>query len=262
MTRKNDPGLRSTERFSSRVEAYAKARPGYPDGAMAWACEGLGGSGVAVDVGAGTGLSTRGLEGALGAGWDVVAVEPNASMRASGASIGRARWVDGTGEATGLADSSADLIVAAQAFHWFDADAAVREFRRVLRRDSGRVALIWNTHNTIVESMAAYKAIMMRHATEPPASPSCSGWKSADVSSIARSGVFGDVESRVFSNDQVLTLDGLIARAASSSYIPSEGAGYEALCADLRAHFDRYSEDGRVRLVYDTTVYRAEVVPE
>ncbi|CAE7200853.1 unnamed protein product [Symbiodinium necroappetens] len=240
--------------------AYAKARPGYPDGAMAWVVEGLDESGAAVDVGAGTGLSTRGLERALGDGWELIAVEPNASMREAGASSGRARWVDGTGEATGLADSSADLIVAAQAFHWFEPDKAMREFRRVLRRDSGRVALVWNTHDTAVESMAAYKAIMMRHATEPPASPSCSGWKSADVSAIENCGLFGGVESRVFSNDQVLPLDGLIARAASSSYIPSEGAGYEALCADLRAHFERYREDDRVRLVYDTTVYRAEAL--
>jgi SAM-dependent methyltransferase len=43
-----------------------------------------------------------------------------------------------------LPDRDVDLVVAAQAAHWFDPAAAGREFRRVLR-DGGAVAFVWNT---------------------------------------------------------------------------------------------------------------------
>ena len=47
------------------------------------------------------------------------------------------RVVDGSAEALPIADSSADAIVAAQAFHWFDRAKALPEFARVLGRTGG-----------------------------------------------------------------------------------------------------------------------------
>ena len=51
--------------------------------------------------------------------------------------------VAGSAEQTTLAEHSIDLVVAAQAFHWFDAPAARREFERILR-PRGAVVLLWN----------------------------------------------------------------------------------------------------------------------
>src|SRR4030095_4583501 len=96
------------------------------------------------DVGAGTGLLTRGL---LARGFDVVAVEPNPAMREACdrycAAFDRYRSVEGTGESMPLPAASIDLITAAQAFHWFDIDPARAECLRVLT-PHGKVALIWN----------------------------------------------------------------------------------------------------------------------
>ncbi|MDW5326756.1 class I SAM-dependent methyltransferase [Plantactinospora sp. KLBMP9567] len=98
----------------------------------------------AVDVGAGTGLWTHML---AGVGFrSVTAVEPNAAMRAAGQRDDGGHdivWRDGTGEATGLADGSADLLTMASSFHWVDFDSATAEFRRVLRPGGWFVAL-WN----------------------------------------------------------------------------------------------------------------------
>lgn len=226
---------------------------------MAWLVEGLPERGVAADVGAGTGLSTVPVAEALGEGWRVSAIEPNRAMREAGVSHPRIEWCDGTGEATGLDDASCDLVVCAQAFHWLDHARAVAEFRRVLR-DRGRVALVWNTHKADLPEMAAYKEIMMRHATEPPTSPSCSGWKASNIDALRESESFSDVESRTFTHEQSLTLDGLVDRALSSSYMPSVEEDVARVRDELSSYFELFASDGRVALTYDCVVHRAEVL--
>ena len=255
------PDPSPTERFSDRADAYARARPGYPTEAFEWIAEALPVAGVAVDVGAGTGLSALPLAETLPERWRVIAIEPNRAMRESAQAHDRVTWRDGTAEATGLGGGSCDLIVCAQAFHWFDGPRAAEEFRRALRDERGRVALLWNTHDTSRGEMAEYRDIMMRHATEPPTSPSCSGWKRADVSALSDSPTFGTVDRHAFANHQTLTREGLIDRALSSSYIPSEGAPADGVRTDLSAHFEKHQTDGLVRLSYDCVVYRAEALP-
>src|SRR4029077_17951001 len=74
---------------------------------------------VVVDLGSGTGLSTR-----WPAGWAarVVGVEPNPDMRA--VAVARAtpgvEYVDGVSHATGLPDGVADVVLAVQAMHWME----------------------------------------------------------------------------------------------------------------------------------------------
>nr|WP_315491647.1 class I SAM-dependent methyltransferase [uncultured Rhodoferax sp.] len=133
--------------FSSKVSDYAASRPDYPAAlfeALRVACHLKPGAMVA-DVGAGTGLLTQGL---LAQGYTVTAVEPSDSMRAAADHTLAARFAgyrsaSGTAEHLPLPDASADLITAAQAFHWFDIAAARAEFLRVLK-PQGQVALIWN----------------------------------------------------------------------------------------------------------------------
>src|SRR5687768_9148097 len=126
----------STKRFSSRVEAYVKYRPGYPPGVMELFRSEMGltpGSAVA-DVGSGTGISAEML---LKNGNTVYCVEPNAEMRGAAEKLlGKYpgfRSVAGTGEQTTLPDASVDLVICAQAFHWLDRERAAAEFRRICR---------------------------------------------------------------------------------------------------------------------------------
>lgn len=134
------------EIFSNKVTDYAASRPGYPAAlfdALRSVCK-LHPNAAVADIGAGTGLLTQGL---LKQGYRVTAIEPSDSMRAAadqslahcpGYSSAR-----GSAEHLSLPCASMDLITAAQAFHWFDIEAARSEFLRVLKPD-GKVALIWN----------------------------------------------------------------------------------------------------------------------
>ena len=86
-----------------------------------------------VDLGSGTGLSAR-LWADLAT--EVIGVEPSASMRARAARStpqANVRYVDGSGETTGLEAGSADLVTASQSLHWMDPGPTLHEVGRILR---------------------------------------------------------------------------------------------------------------------------------
>jgi ubiquinone/menaquinone biosynthesis C-methylase UbiE len=128
-----------TQRFTGRAEDYDRYRQRYPADAVldrlrTWC--GLTPTSRVADIGAGTGILA---EVFLANGNPVIAVEPNADMRhhmetrlAAHLNGRQLQVVDGTAEATTLADSSVDLIGAGRALHWFDRERAATEFRRIL----------------------------------------------------------------------------------------------------------------------------------
>lgn len=131
-------------RSFGRIAAdYDSARPEYAPEAIARALEllGLGPGSRVLDLAAGSGTLTRALAARLD---DLVAVEPDDEMRAllEARSPG-VEVLAGSAEAIPVPDSSVDAVFVGDAFHWFDAAAAVDELVRVLR-PTGGVALLWN----------------------------------------------------------------------------------------------------------------------
>ncbi len=273
----------STKRFSDRVEDYVKYRPGYPDavvstlGVEPWM--------VVADIGSGTGIST---EPFLRRGNTVYAVEPNADMRAKAEELlgGYAGFVSvgGKAEATGLADGSVDLIVAGQAFHWFDPVGTRAEWVRIARKGLGvgsgvgagtrggagvragegtrvgggggaRAALIWNERLMVMPFEAEYEELILTYA--------------GDYKTINHKNITGEQVGRFFApedyvlyqfeNGQDLDFEGLKGRLLSSSYIPKEGARYEEMMRALVELFGRYAQGGMVRVRYDTKMYVGKI---
>jgi SAM-dependent methyltransferase len=196
--------------FARAAAAYERGRPGYPPAAVDFLAARLrlGAGRRVVDLAAGTGKLARPL---LATGAEVIAVEPVAEMRA--ALPAGARAVEGTAEAMPLPRASADAVAVAQAFHWFDGDAALAEIRRVLR-PGGALALIWNRrrmddplNQAIEELIAPYRGHSSAFHT--------GAWRAA----FERTEAFGPLEGRVFPNDQSLDANGLVDRVASISFI-------------------------------------------
>jgi SAM-dependent methyltransferase len=247
--------LDPTERFGDRAQDYVKYRPSYPAAAIDAVLAGLGtpASLRAADIGAGTGISAR-LLGDRGV--RVTALEPNRAMREAAAPHPNVTFCDGTAEATGLDGGAFDLVLAAQSFHWFRAQAALLEFARI-SKPRARLVLMWNRRSADDAFTAGYRAAILEVGGESAAEQ-----MQFDEQAIARSGVFTAPSFQSFPNVQRLDLDGLIGRALSASYVPKEGPRAERLLELLRALHARHADaNGVVSLVYTTELHVAARAP-
>jgi len=166
--------------FDRVAGAYQNARPSYPAAAVEWVLEAAPGLRV-VDLAAGTGKLTEVL---VAAGAVVTAVEPLANMRAElERALPSVRAIAGTAERMPLPDASADAVFVAQAFHWFDAPAALAEIARVLV-PGGVLGLVWNLRDERVPWVADL-TVALRGA--------------ADVLAVSRGIAEGPLESERFS---------------------------------------------------------------
>lgn len=242
------------ERFGPRVEAYRRYRPGYPSALFEFLrrrCALRPGQ-VVADVGAGTGIFSRLL---LDQGLRVLAVEPNAPMRAAAqaelAPYTQCSVVAGAAEATTLQAGCADHVMAAQAFHWFDRARVREEFARILR-PGGWVILVWNDRRLDASPfLADYEGLLRSLGTDYGAVQERIPGAAELEEFFAR-----DFTSASFYNEQVFDLAGLEGRLLSSSYaLAAEDAGYPRMLEELRAIFTRRQRDGRVVFEYDTRVY-------
>jgi SAM-dependent methyltransferase len=224
-------------RFSRTVDNYRRYRPSYPEALVDWIVGHLAPRARVVDVGAGTGIFTRLLASRA---LDVIGVEPNADMRGAAEREGGARYLDGEAARLPLPSESADLIIAAQAFHWFPLDATLAEWRRVCRRD-GWCGVAFNlrvstpfadAYQKLLDDVAEYrvapKATEALRALEAKL-PSC--------------------ERTELPHAQPLDRDGFLGRAFSGSYL-AHAADQAGIRAALEALFERFSDNGRVTFVY------------
>jgi SAM-dependent methyltransferase len=246
--------LDAKSRFSDRVADYIKYRPSYPDEFVNWLIDlsGIQAGGTIADIGSGTGISSKLF---LDRGFQVIGIEPNDDMRSAAERLLTAYddfvSIKGSAEETLLDDSSVDLVIAGQAFHWFDRHAFGAECKRILK-PSGKVALFWNERLIdATEFLREYEALILKFATD---------YTKVDhgrMDDMVIANFFGKrPEIGVFPNVQVLDYEGLKGRLMSSSYVP---ATYDLqtpiMLSELRELFDRYAKNDRIELLYETKVY-------
>lgn len=244
----------STLRFTDRVDNYVKYRPNYPIEVTAFfesRC-GISKDSAIADIGSGTGISAKLF---LDHGCLVYGIEPNDAMRAAAESYlqpyERFVSINATAETTTLGDVSVDLIIAAQAFHWFEPEATRNEFKRILK-PGGYVALMWNERRTSSSDfLREYEELHFKYGRD---------YKEVRhdriTDKVLNAFFQKDFERVSFENHQTLDLDGLIGRIASSSYMPNDGDdAFSALIKDVEWLFAKYAEKGRIKVFYDTNIY-------
>jgi SAM-dependent methyltransferase len=232
--------------FERGATDYEQARPSYPAAAVDLVVEvlALAPGRRVLDLAAGTGKFTRLI---APSGAELIAVEPVAAMREElVARVPGVTALDGRAEAIPLDDAQVDAVVAAQAFHWFDADRALAEVHRVLR-DDGRLALVWNVRDERVEWVREFGAILVAAAGKKPYDDR-TDWPAV----VAATGGFGPLQRERFSYDQVVDAELLVQRAASTSFVSALPDDRRERCLDAVRELTRTHPDLAVR---DTFVF-------
>jgi SAM-dependent methyltransferase len=254
----NAEGLNPTERFTGLADCYARYRPSYPSEAidcLIHECA-LSPNSTVVDIGCGTGISTRLL---AERGLRVIGVDPNADMLTTakqtplGNVAGGIDYRQGKAEETGLDSGIAKAVTAFQAFHWFSNDATIGEFHRILE-PRGWLALMWNDRDDSDPLTAAYHRIL---TSTPEGQAITNSWRTS-TAILDNSPWFERPRAFTFSSEQLLNEEGLIGRALSASYAPREPIPLEKMKQGLRDLFARSQVDGIVRMRYQVHLFLAK----
>lgn len=127
------------DHFSGHASEYAAHRPTYPPALFAHLASLTAGHDLAWDSGTGNGQAAVDLAAHF---TRVVATDPSDAQISNAAPHGRVKYVIAKSEESPLETSSADIVTAAQALHWFDAEQFFLEVKRVVR-PSGVLA-VWS----------------------------------------------------------------------------------------------------------------------
>jgi SAM-dependent methyltransferase len=198
------------ESFGRDAERYDRARPRYPEALIERIVAASPGRDV-LDVGCGTGIAARQF---AAAGCRVLGVDVDPRMaelaRGHGIEVEVGRFEDWDPAGRGF-----DAVVAAQAWHWVDAEAGARQAARVLR-PYGRLALFWNVARTAEPALAeafagVYRAVLGEHPifgrALGPHTGGYSAFNDRANEAVRRSGAFEEPEDWEYAWDRTYTRD-------------------------------------------------------
>jgi len=251
---KSESDKNPTGRFSGLADVYAQSRPSYPDEALDFIVAhcGLKPGDTMVDVGCGTGISTRLF---AQRNLQLIGIEPNDDMRAKAESdrstfTHAPAYLKATAEQTGLNPHSANIVLCAQAFHWFNQKICLAEFNRILKIP-GYIALMWNERDEADPFTKTYGDVLR----EWPETRSVEVPRRRAGQALLESELFKDKKRYNFYNEQVVDETGMLGRAFSASYAPREGAERQKAETALKEVFGQFADNGQVIFRYETSVY-------
>ncbi|WP_169951383.1 class I SAM-dependent methyltransferase [Microbispora sp. H11081] len=238
--------LADSHRIFDRVsQEYDTARPHYPE-ALYLALETLTGIRLAgatvIDVGAGTGISTRGL---LDRGARVVAVDRGERMLARLRARTDCPALLADGNDLPLRAGAADLVTYAQSWHWLDSALSVAEAVRVVG-GRGAVAGWWNTVDPGKADWLAANQVRLAESCPGYIGPVLPGWSMPPMAAAMSDAGLSVAETWVDWTRSV-PLEDFLTDLRSHSYIASmeDGVASELLARE-RAELGRVFPDGRL----------------
>jgi SAM-dependent methyltransferase len=242
---------RNIERFTGFADLYDRFRPGPPADLASLLARYSGRSAIdrVVDLGSGTGLSTRYWAAHAR---EVVGIEPTADMRRRAAALSTAGTIayrDGLSHETGLPDGFAQIVSCSQALHWMKPLETFREARRILLPGGVFAAIDYDWPPTVGswEAEAAYAACMEsvgRLGKERRISEGLQQWeKSGHLERMRSSGCFRFVKEFALHHVDMGNAErfvGVLLSQGGVMGLLKAGVGEDALLIDsLRAVAER-----------------------
>jgi ubiquinone/menaquinone biosynthesis C-methylase UbiE len=163
-------------RFTGFADTYDRYRPAPPEMLLEFVprLARVDRPRLVVDLGSGTGLSTRFW---VNHADNVVGVEPTADMRAAAAQITSSTsisYIEGYSHATNLPSACADVVTCSQALHWMEPEGTFQEVARVLRPggvfaaydcDWPPLSSSWEADAAFLELMERVSSLERQHAS-------------------------------------------------------------------------------------------------
>ena len=292
------PSTATTDnQFGAFAESYDAHRPSYPpevfdEIAHVTSRHVFGGSGATViDVGSGTGrvaiaLAERPVFST------VIATDSDARMleaaQASAAEVAKLHAAnDGAAdtpshraelqfkqcraESLGVGDGHVDAVTCFQAFHWFDADAALREFARVVRPHGGLFFAGWNDRDLDVPWIRAFEAVIEKHNNRfDHRTKQSDEWlpvltRGGLFRPVAHGGPHGPQQPWVFKHEvRYRDAEGLLELCRTYSYVENamSKSQFEHFANDVRALVADAHGGHPFDMPYATKLYALERAPE
>lgn len=248
------------DRYSCKIEDYAKYRPDFPSEIIdfLYASGDISNSSVIADIGSGTGRFTRLL---LEKGNLVYGVERNNEMRAKAEELlskyTKFISISGSAEETSLNSKSVDLITVAQAFHWFDKEKCLLEFKRIIK-NNGKVFIVWDDfvgdYNDF--SIEQGKVISQFRVVESENK----GRKLTRAEMINKFFKNNKFRTMAFTHELYEGFDEFKGGILSASFTPKPGEeNYEPFINKLQEVFDKYQQNGKVCTAFSSECYFGEL---
>ncbi len=239
--------------FERAGDSYERGRPEYPQEAIEFLINTLqiGTASSVLDLGAGTGKFTKLLAQSKA---KIAAVEPVEGMRKKFQSLyPDIEALKGSAENIPVENSSADVVVAAQAFHWFNGPQALSEIHRALK-PGGKLGLIWNARDESLAWIAELTRIIDPLEGGAPRYKTMN-WKKC----FEDTKLFSPLQLKHFSYTQTGTIETVVDRIASISFISALAESQKQQVLQrvrtlVQTHPDTKSQS-EIKLPYRTDVF-------
>ena len=239
--------------YSKVSAAYQTGRPSYPKAVRIWLADTLQITPAmnVVDLGAGTGKFTRIL---VDTNATIIAVEPVAEMLAQlQSSLPTVQSIQAAATQVPLADESVDVILCAQAFHWFASSEALAEIKRILK-PQGRLGLVWNVRDESCDWVAHLTRIMTPYEDGTPRFHE-GRWREffpADGFSELQEQVFDHAHNGSFQN---VVIDRVMSVSFIAALPDSEQAKVRQQITEMVEHYPALMDKGDITYPYKTSAF-------
>ncbi|WP_160687741.1 class I SAM-dependent methyltransferase [Clostridium sp. C2-6-12] len=248
------------ERYSNKTEDYDKYRPSFPAEIMKFLYSNniINDNSVIADIGSGTGRFTRLL---LEKGNTVYGVEQNNEMRAKAEELlsqfSNFISIAGSAEKTGLEDNCFDLITVAQAFHWFNKEKCLLEFKRIIK-DNGKVFIVWDDFvGDYNDFSTEYRNVLSKYRNDKPENNGRKLSRDEMVYDFFRDNKY---ETLSFTHELYQNFDGIKGGALSASFTPKpDEENYDQFILELQNVFEKYQTAGKVCTAFRSMCYLGEI---
>jgi ubiquinone/menaquinone biosynthesis C-methylase UbiE len=243
--------MKNTNRFTNKAQDYAKYRPTYPQECINYLIKNMKiKNKIIADIGSGTGKFTELILDYIK---KVYAVEPNRYMRRQAEKLLNKNKkfisINGSAENTNLKNNSLDIIISAQAFHWFDLNKTKIEFRRILKSNS-KIILIWNSKINNTKYLKEQKQILNKYVLK----------ENNRNKNIVNRFFSNNYKKISFNHYQEFNLEGVLGRIKSLSYCPLPNTKeYKNIEKKINIAFKKYSKNGLIKYNYRCNAYIGKI---